>query len=295
MRPREPGRWLGRVLLVVALAVISLGAGPSARAEPSRDPPLGVAADDGGTGSRGGGEPTARAAGAERSAAAGGEVGAAGGPAAGEAEPPPPADLEEVEEYDPWEPFNERTFAFNRQLDRWVLKPVATGWNRVVPEPMRQGLKNAAQNLGMPRRVVHSLLQLKLEGALRELTRFVLNSTLGVGGLFDVARGAGIAASDEDAGQTLGVYGVGPGPYLVLPFFPPLTVRDGVGLALDAALDPLNYLLAFAGRAGIQAGTTVNDRSLNLELFQDVEESVLDLYSAVRNAYLQRRARAVRE
>ena len=204
-------------------------------------------------------------------------------------------DADEAEEYDPWEPFNDKMFEFNRRLDRYVLKPVATGWSEVVPEEMRRGLRNAAANIGMPRRLVHSLLQGKVQGAIREVARFVLNSTIGVGGLFDVARFEGVPPSDEDAGQTLGFYGVGPGPYLVLPVLAPSTVRDTVGAGLDALLDPLSFILPFSGSLARRAGETVNERSLTLQLFQDIEESVLDLYSAVRNGYLQRRDRAIRE
>ena len=164
-----------------------------------------------------------------------------------------------------------------------------------MPDLVQRGLSNAFDNLGMPRRVVNNLLQLKFKRAGYELTRFLLNTTIGVAGLFDIGTEAGIERYDEDTGQTLGVYGVGPGPYLILPILTPLTGRDGVGFVVDAALDPLNYVLPFAATAGKVAGNTVNDRSINLELFQSVEENTLDLYSAVRNAYLQRRQRAIRE
>jgi len=202
---------------------------------------------------------------------------------------------DEVEEYDPWQPFNEGTFSFNRQLDRVLLKPAATVWDTVLPDAVQRSLNNAFENLGMPRRLVNSLFQLKLVGAGRELARFLLNTTIGIAGFFDVAKSLGIEKSDEDTGQTLGLYGMGPGPYLVLPFLPPLTVRDGIGFVFDAAMDPLNYVLPFAALAGMKGGSIVNDRSLNLELYQNVEETVLDLYSAVRNAYLQRRAKQISE
>ncbi len=199
-------------------------------------------------------------------------------------------------DYDPWEPFNERMFDFNYTLDRRVVKPAATGWSKVVPEPVRKSIGNAFQNLGMPGRFVNNLLQLKVDGAVRELASFVMNSTLGVGGLFDIAKIEGIKPPDEeDTGQTLAVYGVKPGPYLVLPLFPPSTVRDTIGSAVDGLLDPLSLVLPFAGNVARKVGTTVNDRSMNLELFEEVEESVLDLYSGTRNLYLQRRERSIRE
>lgn len=204
-------------------------------------------------------------------------------------------ELAEPEDYDPWEPFNERTFAFNRQLDRYVVKPAARGWNAVLPDEAQRALGRAFTNVGMPKRFVNSLFQLKLGGAGRELTRFVLNSTLGIGGFFDAGKAAGLEPSNEDTGQTLGAYGVGAGPYLVLPFLPPLTVRDGIGYGVDILLDPLSYIAPFAANAGMTVGDTVNDRSLNLEVFEDVEESTLDLYSAVRNGYLQRRQKAIEE
>jgi phospholipid-binding lipoprotein MlaA len=164
-----------------------------------------------------------------------------------------------------------------------------------VPEELRRAFRNAGDNIGMPKRFVNSLLQGKVEGAIRELARFVLNSTIGVGGLFDVGRAEGVLPSDEDMGQTYGRYGVGPGPYLVLPVLPPSTVRDTIGSGIDALLDPLSFILPFSGSLAKRVGETVNERSLNLEVFEQVEESVLDLYSAVRNGYLQRRERAIRE
>jgi len=173
---------------------------------------------------------------------------------------------------------------------------VATIWEAVLPDLVRRSLGNALDNLAVVRRVVNNLLQLKLEGAAREMVRFTVNSTFGIAGLFDVARdGVGIAPSDEDTGQTLGVYGVGTGPYLVLPFLPPMTVRDGIGFALDGAMNPLNYFVPLGATFGLYGTNVVNERSLHLDQFERVEEATIDLYSAVRNAYLQRRAAAIRE
>ena len=201
-----------------------------------------------------------------------------------------------IEEYDPWMPFNEGTFAFNRQVDRYVLKPAAKVWDKIMPGPVQRSLKNAMVNLGMPRRLVNNVLQGEGGGAAREVGRFLINSTLGVGGFFDVAKSVfALEASDRDTGQTLGVWGVEPGPYLVLPILPPLTVRDGFGAVVDLALDPLTYFLPFAALAGMTGGRTVNERSLNLETYQSVEEGAVDMYSAVRNAYLQRRQKQIRE
>jgi phospholipid-binding lipoprotein MlaA len=202
---------------------------------------------------------------------------------------------DEIMEYDPWESFNRTMFDFNRKLDRFVLKPVARVWNFVVPDLAQQSLANAFDNIAMPRRFLNSLFQLKPEGAGRELARFFLNISMGVGGFFDVATELGVPRSEEDTGQTLGYWGVGPGPYLVLPFLPPLTLRDGFGFAADGAMQPISYVAPFAATVGMRGGQIVNDRSLNLETFEEFEQMTFDLYSAVRNAYLQRRQRLIQE
>jgi phospholipid-binding lipoprotein MlaA len=200
-----------------------------------------------------------------------------------------------AEDYDPWEPFNQRTFAFNHGLDRFVMKPVAKVWMHVLPDVARRSLGSAFQNLDTPRRLANNLLQRKFRGAAHEVERFVINSTIGLGALIDVAKRLGIETSDEDMGQTLGVYGIGPGPYLVLPLLPPLTVRDGIGLGVDGLLSPWTYAFPFAGRIAIRIASTVNERADNLETFEDVEEGTIDLYAAVRNGYLQRRRKAIPE
>ena len=203
----------------------------------------------------------------------------------------------EPEEYDPWERFNEKMFDFNRRLDKYILKPVAKGYNFIVPDEIQIMVSNGFDNISFVPRLVNSLLQGKATGAGRELSRFLINSTAGVGGLFDPAKDVfGILKSREDFGQTLCVWGVGNGPYVIVPFIEPLTVRDGVGKAVDTALDPLAYFLPFLwDRLGMKVGDIVNERSLNLDLFQGFEESVIDMYSAVRHAFLQRRERLCRE
>lgn len=198
-------------------------------------------------------------------------------------------------DYDPWESFNERTFSFNfNVLDRYGLKPAAKVWSRAVPLAVRHGLANMFDNLAMPRRFVNKILQGRLPGAGEELARFVLNSTVGVAGFFDVAVRLGLHQSDADTGQTLGVYGIKPGPYLVLPVLPPLTARDAVGYAADSFMDPLSYfvspILADIGRS---AGYTINERANHMTEYNDVEDTSLDLYAAVRNGFLQRRQKSI--
>jgi len=198
---------------------------------------------------------------------------------------------------DPWEGFNEKMFWFNREVvDRFVLKPIATGWDFLLPNLVQQGVHNIFDNLAVVRRVVNNLLQAKFRGAGTETARFTINSTIGLAGFFDVAKeGFGIEQSDEDTGQTFGVWGAGPGPYLVLPFLPPLTVRDGIGYAFDTAMTPYVYFIPWYASLAGTATNTVNERSLNLDRFARVAETTVDLYGAVRNAYLQRRAAAIRQ
>jgi len=202
----------------------------------------------------------------------------------------------EKEPYDPWERFNDAMFKFNYGLDKHVLKPVARGYRGVFPEQLQIMFDNAFHNITWPARFVNSLLQGQFEGALREVSRFVVNSTLGFGGLFDAGKVAGLEPSQRDFGQTLGVWGVPTGPYLVLPLLGPTTVRDGIGKGLDGAMNPLAYYTPFFwDRLGMRVGDTVNDRSLNYDLFQGVEESTIDLYSAVRHFYLNRREQMIKE
>ena len=220
-----------------------------------------------------------------------------------------------IEEYDPWEPVNAKVFEFNRQVDRWVLKPVAKAYDAVVPNPVQIGVSNVFANIRFPSRFLNNIFQGKIHGAGTELGRFLLNSTFGLGGVYDVAKDMNITTPEEDTGQTLGFYGVKPGPYVVLPLLPPFNARDLVGFVGDIALNPINWMVApiievqgipsviahknrmtsTAVQLGGRVFEIVNDRSLNLEKFQGVEEATLDLYTAVRNAYLQKRARAIQE
>ena len=210
----------------------------------------------------------------------------------GELEEPPA----EEEDYDPWERFNEKIFEFNRQTDRFVLKPVAKAYSVVVPEVFEVMIGNGFDNIAFVPRMVNSLLQGKFGGATRELSRFLINSTLGIGGLFDAAKYYGIEKSREDFGQTLGVWGVTPGPFLIVPFMEPMTVRDGIGRGVDGLMNPMSYFISFVPTGiALKLGEIVNDRALNLDLFQGFEESVVDLYSAVRHGYLRRREQLIKE
>ena len=208
--------------------------------------------------------------------------------------PPRASDLDN-EQYDPWESFNEKMFTFNYNVDKYALKPVARGYRAVVPEQVQIMLGNAVNNVTWVPRFMNSLLQGKWEGALREVSRFVLNSTLGIGGLFDPGKVAELQPSPEDFGQTLGLWGVSSGPYLVLPLLGPTTVRDGIGKGVDSAMNPLTYFVPFVGQVGMKVGDTVNDRALNYDLFAGVEATTIDLYSSVRHFYLKRREQMIEE
>ena len=224
---------------------------------------------------------------------------------------------DEVEEYDPWEPFNVAIFNFNRKVDKYVLKPVAKVYDKVIADEIELGIRRFFHNVRFMPRLLNNLFQGKFKGAGIEMGRFLVNSTLGLAGYLDFAKEVfGWETPDEDLGQTLGKYGVKPGRYLVLPI-PPFvtTVRDLVGYVGDLFLDPINYLVfpsieldgapSFIGHThrdtttlsqlGVRSGDVINERSINLESFQGVEESTVDLYATIRNAYLQKRAQSIRE
>jgi phospholipid-binding lipoprotein MlaA len=202
----------------------------------------------------------------------------------------------ELEHYDPWEAFNSKAFEFNRHMDKHVLKPVAKGWKTVVPRPAQTMIANVFTNLNVVPRVVNNALQGNWNGAERELSRFLINSTVGVAGMFDPAKDVwNISKSPADFGQTLGKWGAGPGPYLVLPFMEPLTVRDGIGKVVDRAIDPLSYVVPLIPALSLTVGNRINERALNYELFVDFDDAVIDAYSAVRDGYLQRREHMLNE
>jgi phospholipid-binding lipoprotein MlaA len=218
-------------------------------------------------------------------------------PADAEAEAAPAAEIADTPDYDPWAPFNEWTFAFNyKVLDRFLMKPLGRAWDWALPDVVQRSLDNAFTNLESPRRLVNHLLQARPRAAGEEVGRFLVNTTAGVVGLIDVADRIGLHGAEADTGQTFGVWGLGPGPYIVLPFLPPLNVRDGIGRGVDGALDPLGYIIPIPLAVSLaMTGTRrVNSRSLQPAAFENVEETVIDLYSSVRNGYLQRRAALVR-
>lgn len=190
---------------------------------------------------------------------------------------------------DPLEDFNRAVFAFNEGLDKAIVKPVARGYEAILPTPVRTGVSNFYGNIGDVFIAVNNVLQGKPADAVGDTARFIFNSTFGLFGLLDVASEMGIEKHEEDFGQTLGRWGMAPGAYLVLPVYGPRNVRDGIGLALDATADPVARLEHVPTRNSLTALRLVNERANLLPADKIIEEAALDKYSYIRDAYLQRR------
>ncbi len=213
-------------------------------------------------------------------------------PTAVPAEEPTPATEELAPsgaDYDPLQKMNRGIFWFNDHADQYVLEPAAKGWNFVVPQGVQNSLSDFFANLRFPVVMVNNLLQGKVQPAAVDVSRFMVNTTFGIAGFFDPASDWGLERHHEDFGQTLGVWGVPPGPYLVLPLFGPSNPRDTGALAVDYVLS-VTPLFA-PGYATISAGAVnaVNARAQVIEEVKDAKEASLDYYVFVRNAYHQRR------
>jgi phospholipid-binding lipoprotein MlaA len=194
---------------------------------------------------------------------------------------------------DPAEGFNRAVFAFNEGLDTILIKPVARGYDFVMPTPARAGVSNFFGNIADVFIGVNNLLQGKPSDAASDAGRFLVNSTIGILGLFDVATEMGMDKHEEDFGQTFGRWGAGPGAYVVLPFFGPRTVRDSAGLVLDLAADPVGNIDHVPTRNSLTALRVVSERAAMLPADKVIEEAALDKYSYIRDAYLQRRQNLV--
>jgi len=191
---------------------------------------------------------------------------------------------------DPLEPLNRAIFGFNETFDEVLMKPVAQGYRAVLPELVRTGVTNFFSNIEDLWIAANNLLQGKPESALQDVMRVAINTVIGLGGLIDVASDAGLEKHNEDFGQTLGRWGVGSGPYLVLPFLGASTLRDGIGLVgVDYAVEPVWNLDHVPTRNTLYAGRAVNSRSNALDAVRVMEEAALDKYRFVRDSYLQRR------
>lgn len=193
---------------------------------------------------------------------------------------------------DPWEGFNRKVYRFNDTLDRYALKPVAKGYKRAVPRPLRSGFTNFFRNVKMPVVMLNDLLQAKPRAAGEDVSRFFVNTTLGFVGFVDAATVLGMPRNDEDFGQTLGVWGVDNGPYLVLPFLGPSTVRDGAGFGVDVVSDPVSFAFEEGITGSFWAVKLVNTRANLLEVEEIIQG---DRYLFLRDLYLQSREFAVKD
>lgn len=202
--------------------------------------------------------------------------------------------------WDPLEPVNRFDFKLNNKLDKYAIRPVAVGYNKVVPAPVQASVSNFFANAGEPVTMVNSLLQLKWGRFNQALGRFMINTSIGIGGLFDVASKLNVPNPDEDFGQTLGYWGLGPGPYLYLPILGPSDGRDFIGSIVDQFVSPLSYLDQvdaindnyFWLPYGLRVLEGVNLRA-SLLGFDKTLEQQFDPYAFVRSYYLESRLKAV--
>jgi phospholipid-binding lipoprotein MlaA len=210
---------------------------------------------------------------------------------------------EPAEPYDPLERMNRAVFRSNRALDRAVIKPVAEGYRKVLPEFVRDRVRAFLNNLTEPRIFINDLLQVRLNSAGMTFARFLMNSTAGIGGLFDIASKHNLPRQSGDFGQTLYMWGLGDGPYLVLPIFGPSNVRDAIGLGVDLYADtytnPVSYLVADQDRTAVNLGLGVVDgvdlRSRNIETLDAIEQNSLDFYAQLRSIVYQHRHAQLRK
>ena len=197
---------------------------------------------------------------------------------------------------DPWEPFNRSVFEFNEGLDKYVLKPVVSGYRFVLPEFIREGVYNFFSNYNDIYTALNNLLQGKPDYAFNDLMRVVVNTTMGLGGLIDLATPGGLEKHKEDFGQTFGVWGIPSGPYVVLPFFGPSSVRDTFGTVADLETD---YLFKYIPNVGLRNSLTglrvVNARNTYYEAGDLLDGAAIDKYSFLRDAYIQRRKYQINE
>jgi phospholipid-binding lipoprotein MlaA len=190
---------------------------------------------------------------------------------------------------DPIEPLNRVFFAFNEAIDWALWDPLTRGYRLAVPEPARRGVHRVFLNLNSPSIIVNKLLQLRFRGAAEALGRFVLNTTVGWGGLFDAGKAAGWEYDHADFGQTLALAGVPSGPYLVLPLLGPTTVRDGFGDAVDQFMHPMTYFIGPTTQIFVGTGWGLSTYEAHCDELDALRESAVDFYSVLRSVYLQNR------
>jgi len=205
-----------------------------------------------------------------------------------------PAYQSYVERDDPLEPMNRYFFEVNRGLDELFLKPAAAAYNAALPDPVQDSVRAFINNLRTPIVLANDLLQGEGDRAYITLSRFIVNTSIGLLGLFDVATEIGLDYHDEDFGQTLAVAGMEPGPYLMLPLLGPTNPRDLAGRVVDFVFDPLTFVGGTDARLGRTAADTVDTRNRDREVIKALEEGSIDFYATVRNASRQRREDEIR-
>lgn len=197
---------------------------------------------------------------------------------------------------DPLENWNRAMFEFNDRLYFWVLKPVSLGYRNVVPEMARVGIKNFFYNLGGPIRIVNCFLQGKMESTANEMARFVYNTTFGVLGFGNPAKdNPELNPPEEDMGQTLAVYGIGDGFFVIWPFLGPSTLRDTAGMFADGFMDPLYHLDDTAASVGAKAVDLINSTSFRIGDYESLKSSAIEPYQAFKNVYMQYRTKRINE
>jgi phospholipid-binding lipoprotein MlaA len=207
------------------------------------------------------------------------------------------AEREKTAIADPIESFNRAMYHFNDKLYFWALKPVAQGYNMVVPEVARVSFKNFFSNLKFPTRFISCLLQADFSGAATEVGRFTINTVWGIGGLMDPSSGKelDLQKQDTDLGQTLGFYGVGHGFYIMWPILGPSSPRDSVDIVGDYFLYPVSYLNPWYASIGVRAYEEVNSTSLRIGDYESLKDAAIDPYVAIRDAYVQYRFKKVEQ
>jgi len=195
-----------------------------------------------------------------------------------------------TDDHDPLEPMNRGVFAFNRQVDRFMLTPVTGVYQGLVPTVGRQGIHNVFMNLDAPVRMTNAMLQGRPKASGIALARFIVNATFGLGGLFDVGSHVGLPEQRADFGQTLATWGTPQGAYLVFPFLGPMTLRHGFGMGVDFVMQPVSYVVGPLPGMIVGAGKDFSRREQSAIELESLKDASLDFYAALRSAFLQDRA-----
>ncbi|MEN6623171.1 MAG: VacJ family lipoprotein [Smithella sp.] len=198
---------------------------------------------------------------------------------------------------DPLEKVNRVMYQFNDKLYFWMLKPVAQGYNKVLPEPARISVKNFFSNLGFPIRFLSCLLQANLKGAATEAGRFTVNTVWGIGGFMDISSGKelNLQKQETDLGLTLASYGVGHGFYIVWPFLGPSSLRDSISIPAEYFLYPVSYIEPWYAWLGVRTLKVVNDTSLQIGDYESMKEAAIDPYVSMRDIYIQYRLKTLKQ